>query len=102
MGSPALGDRVDPSCYCLSSSLSELLPATLRNCDNWDKLIQLLLEDIRSRGSQQHASRQGVAAAVGQGRAEEAQAAPPSSASPPAEEPGSLKAALSEGRAKSN
>merc|ERR1712037_204572 len=95
-------------------------PATLRNCDNRDKLIQLSLEDIRSRGSQQNASRQGVAAAVGQGRAEEAQAeavgpAPklllhgremprmlPSSVSPPAEEPGSLKAALSAGRAKSN
>merc|ERR1712037_1023447 len=41
-------------------------PATLRNCDNRDKLIQLLSEDIRSRGSQQNA--------FGQGRAEEAQA----------------------------
>merc|ERR1712066_887403 len=42
--------------------------------DNWCKVIQLLLEDIRSRGSQQNAAGEGAVAAVGQGRTEEAQA----------------------------
>merc|ERR1712088_723787 len=57
---------------CLALCLTQ--PATLCNCDNWAKLIQLLLQDIRSKGSQENASRQGASAAVGQGSAEEAQA----------------------------
>merc|ERR1712183_407947 len=61
---------------CLSRSLSKHCAATLCNSksDNWWKVIQLLLEDIRSRGSQQNAAGEGAAAAVGQGRTEEAQA----------------------------
>merc|ERR1711974_49772 len=71
MGSPAPSDRVDRSC-CLSRSLSTTLCNS--KSDNWCKVIQLLLEDIRSRGSQQNATGEGAAAAVGQGRTEEAQA----------------------------